>query len=60
MYDRATGKPTHQITKGDWYVRDVVNVDEADGKIYFPPTVLTRMRIHISSAITRLISMAAD
>ena len=35
MYDRATGKPTHQITKGDWYVRDVVNVDEANSKIYF-------------------------
>ncbi len=35
MYDRASGKPTHQITKGDWYVRDVVNVDEENGKIYF-------------------------
>lgn len=35
MYDRATGKPTHQITKGDWYVREVVNVDEKNGKIYF-------------------------
>lgn len=35
MYDRATGQPTHQITKGEWYVRDVVNVDEANGKIYF-------------------------
>ncbi len=35
MYDRATGKPSHQITKGDWYVRDVVNVDEKNGKIYF-------------------------
>ncbi|MDE5814583.1 MAG: DPP IV N-terminal domain-containing protein, partial [Muribaculaceae bacterium] len=35
MYDRATGKPTHQITKGDWYVRDVINVDEKNGKIYF-------------------------
>ncbi|MDE7345582.1 MAG: S9 family peptidase [Muribaculaceae bacterium] len=35
MYDRTTGKATHQITKGDWYVRDVVNVDEKNGKIYF-------------------------
>lgn len=35
MYDRASGKPTHQITKGDWYVREVVNVDEKNGKIYF-------------------------
>ncbi len=35
MYDRATGKPMHQITKGDWYVRNVLNVDEKNGKIYF-------------------------
>ncbi len=35
MYDRASGKPTHQITKGDFYVRDVINVDEKNGKIYF-------------------------
>lgn len=35
MYDRATGQPTHQITKGEWYVREVVYVDEANGKIYF-------------------------
>ncbi len=35
MYDRASGKPTHQITKGEWYLRDVVNVDEANEKIYF-------------------------
>lgn len=35
MYDRATAKPTHQITKGEWYVRDIVNVDEENGKIYF-------------------------
>lgn len=35
MYDRVSGKPSHQITKGDWYVRDVMNVDEENGKIYF-------------------------
>lgn len=35
MYDRVTGRPTHQITKGDWYVRDVVEVDEKNGRIYF-------------------------
>lgn len=35
MYDRKTGRPTHQITNGDWYVREVVNVDEPNGKIYF-------------------------
>ncbi len=35
MYDRATGRPTHQITKGQWYVRDIIKVDEANNKIYF-------------------------
>lgn len=35
MYDRATAKPTHQITKGEWYVRDIIKVDEENGKIYF-------------------------
>lgn len=35
MYDRATGTPTHQITKGEWYVREVLNVDETNRKIYF-------------------------
>ena len=35
MYDRKTAKPTHQITKGEWYVRDIVKVDEENGKIYF-------------------------
>ncbi len=35
MYDRATGKPTHQITKGAWYVREVQYVDEANEQIYF-------------------------
>lgn len=35
MYDRATGRPTHQITKGEWYVRGVQYVDEANQQIYF-------------------------
>ena len=35
MYDRATGKPLHQITKGEWYVREVLDVDEDSEKIYF-------------------------
>ena len=35
MYDRATGKPTHQITKGEWYVRGVQYVDEQNEEIYF-------------------------
>ena len=35
MYDRATGRPLYQITKGPWVVRDVLKVDEKRGKIYF-------------------------
>ncbi len=35
MYDRASGKPLYQITKGDWYVRQVVKVDEEKELIYF-------------------------
>ena len=35
LYDRATGKPLNQITKGVWYVRGVQHVDEANEVIYF-------------------------
>lgn len=35
MYDRITGKPTHQITIGEWYVRGIQYVDEANEVIYF-------------------------
>lgn len=35
MYDRATARPICQITKGEWYVREVLEVDEENGKIYF-------------------------
>lgn len=35
MYDRVSGLPTHQITTGPRYLRSVINVDEANEKIYF-------------------------
>lgn len=35
MYDRTTAQPTHQITRGEWYVRDVLRVDEDNRQIYF-------------------------
>jgi len=35
LYDRNTGKVKNQITKGEWYVRDVVNVDENRREIIF-------------------------
>ena len=35
MYDRTTGRPTHQITRGEWYVRQVLRVDEEKQQIWF-------------------------
>ena len=37
LYDRATGKPLNQITKGEWYVRGVQHVDETNAGIH--PTI---------------------
>jgi len=35
LYDRVTGKVKNQITSGEWYVREVVNVDEKKREITF-------------------------
>jgi dipeptidyl aminopeptidase/acylaminoacyl peptidase len=35
LYDVQTGKPKHQITKGAWPVREVLQVDEAKKEIWF-------------------------
>ena len=35
LYNRHTGEVKNQITKGEWYVRDVINVDEATRQIVF-------------------------
>ena len=35
MIDRQTGKVKRQITKGEWYVRDILQVDEDKRIIYF-------------------------
>ncbi len=35
MYDRTTAQPVQQITKGEWYVRQVLRVDEDNRQIYF-------------------------
>ena len=35
MYDRATRQPSHQITKGEWYVRQVLDIDEDNQQIWF-------------------------
>lgn len=35
LYDRLTGTVKNQITKGEWYVRDVMQVDETKREIVF-------------------------
>ncbi|MDD4969654.1 MAG: DPP IV N-terminal domain-containing protein [Paludibacter sp.] len=35
LYNHLTGKVKNQITKGEWYVRDIVNVDEKKREIIF-------------------------
>ena len=35
MYDRASAQPDYQITKGEWYVREVLRVDEDNRQVYF-------------------------
>lgn len=35
MYNRITAQPDYQITKGEWYVREVLRVDEDNHQIYF-------------------------
>ncbi|QDH80374.1 prolyl oligopeptidase family serine peptidase [Echinicola soli] len=35
LYDGLTGKVKHQITQGDWVVRDVLDVDEKARIVYF-------------------------
>lgn len=35
LYDRETAKPIRQITKGEWYVREIQYVDESGRIIYF-------------------------
>lgn len=41
MIDIAKGKVDHQITKGAWYVRNVLDVDEKNKCIYFTANGLT-------------------
>lgn len=35
LYDRTTGQVKQQITRGEWYVRQVVKVDEKARQVYF-------------------------
>lgn len=35
MYDRVSAQPDYQITKGEWYVREVLRVDEDNRQVYF-------------------------
>lgn len=42
MYDRTTGQPLYQITRGEWYVRQVLHVDEENQVIYFSANGMER------------------
>lgn len=42
MYDRSAAQPIHQITKGEWYVRQVLWVDEDNRHIYFSANGMQR------------------
>ncbi len=35
LFDVATGRLIRQVTKGEWCVREVLNVDEENGEIFF-------------------------
>ena len=35
LYDRKSASVKNQITKGEWYVRDIIKVDEDARRIYF-------------------------
>ena len=35
LYDCATGRVKNQITRGEWYVREVLHVDEENRQLYF-------------------------
>lgn len=39
LYDLETGELKHQITRGDWNVREIEHVDEENRKIYFTGSV---------------------
>lgn len=47
MYDRATAQPVRQITKGEWYVREVLRVDEERQQIYFRPMACGKVKTRI-------------
>jgi phenylpropionate dioxygenase-like ring-hydroxylating dioxygenase large terminal subunit len=59
LYDRHNGKVINQITKGQWYVREVLHVDEEQRVIYFSangmvpnedPYLLRYYRIHFDGS----------
>lgn len=43
LYDLQTGELKNQITSGDWIVRDLVDVDEDSGRIFFTAAGMDRV-----------------
>ena len=52
LYDGVTGKVKNQITKGQWVVREVVEVDEDKRQIIFRASAASRVRIRITCTPT--------
>ena len=52
LYDGRTGKVKHQITKGEWVVREVVEVDEEKRQITFEASDASRASTRITFTIT--------
>lgn len=48
LYDAATGKLKHQITKGSWVVTELLEVDEANRTLYFKTCGLDRTNPYFS------------
>jgi dipeptidyl aminopeptidase/acylaminoacyl peptidase len=42
LIDRQSGKVKQQITRGEWYVRDIIHVDEDKRVIYFSANGMTK------------------
>ena len=42
LYDVASGRVERQITRGDWYLRSIVHVDEEQGAVWFTASGMNR------------------
>ncbi|MFA7116551.1 MAG: DPP IV N-terminal domain-containing protein [Bacteroidales bacterium] len=60
MYDYHTGKVKYQITKGQWYVRSVVKVDEDAKQIYFTANGMIPANLKLDSKVAKSSAIDSD